>query len=514
MLIRNEKKKIRRLTKKLFRLLWRWLGLFLFQLSKLLSAPFFYLKTLFSSQEFRKNEIVNYKSFYHKFKQKIRVEAKIILGKKFEEESLNIARKPIIIGLWAVMILLGSFLIWSVTIKVNSTAIAHGKIVLDSNNKKIQHLEGGIIEKIYVVDGQKVEKFQPLIKLSETSAKANQELLNKQLFALRASKIRLEAEKDYQNNLNFSAMIKEYKDDPEFLKILDGEKELFFTRRKSINEKINILQQKIKQLRNEIQGLKSQSAAVSERIDLSNDEVKSLEQLYNEGIISKSKYLELRKQMSELTGNKGEYVANISKAFQAISETELEISNTKTEGLNQVLKDLQEVKTKIADLEERISASSDILSRTIISAPQSGIVNGLKFHTTGGVIAPGGEIMEIIPQDDELIVEVKVNPQDIDVVTVGLKARVRLSAYRSKVVPLLNGEVIKVSADSFLDQPTNSYYFLSRIKIDAKELKKLDNVRLYPGMPVEAYIVTGSRTFMRYIMDPITVSMRKAFREE
>lgn len=190
------------------------------------------------------------------------------------------------------------------------------------------------------------------------------------------------------------------------------------------------------------------------------------------------------------------------------------IINLKTETKNQVIKDLQETQTKIVDLEERSRAANDILYRTVITAPQSGIINGLKFHTQGGVIPPNAEVMELIPQDDELIVEVKVNPQDIDVVVDGLPARVHLSAYRSKIVPLLKGRVINVSANSFEEQQTNSSYFLTRIRIDREELRHLENVRLYPGMPVEAYVVTGSRTFFQYLFDPITVSVRRSIREE
>jgi HlyD family secretion protein/epimerase transport system membrane fusion protein len=218
--------------------------------------------------------------------------------------------------------------------------------------------------------------------------------------------------------------------------------------------------------------------------------------------------------LAELIGNYGEYLANIAKVKQAITESEFQILNLKTQSNNDVIKELQEIQTKIADLEERARATKDVLRRTIITAPQDGIVNGLKYHTQGGVISPGGEIMDLIPQDDELIVEIKVNPQDIDVVLKGLPARVILSAYRAKVVPPLEGKVINVSADSFTDQQNGASYFLARIRINKDELKQLEKVRLYPGMPTEAYIITGSRTFFQYLFDPITVSMRRALREE
>lgn len=515
MSFKQESKKAKRLTKRLLKHLKGRIADLASFLGKKLNDFRSYSKNLKNNKDFRKDEINKKKHKFKKIKQKVKVEAKLILNKKFEEESLNIARKPIIIGMWATLLLFGSFIIWGSTAKIYSTAIANGKIVVDSNKKIIQHLEGGIIEEIYIKGGDKVNAGDKLIRLSETSAKANQELLNKQLFALKATKIRLMSERDSKTDVNFSNLPKEYQDDQEFIKILGGELELFNIRKKSLNERIDILTQKKEQLKNEINGLKSQENAVDQRISMLSEESESLDQLYKDRIISKNRYLELKKQTAELEGNKGQYTANIAKVSQAISETELEITNIKTEKLNEILKELQEVQTKIADLEERTSASSDILTRTLITAPVSGIINNLKYHTKGGVISPGAEILEIIPQDEELIVEVRVNPQDIDVVTVGLNSKVRLSAYKSKAVPMLAGQVINVSADSFEDQQSGLSFFVARIKINDEEISKLTgDVRLYPGMPVESYIVTGSRTFLQYLFDPITISMRRAFREE
>jgi HlyD family type I secretion membrane fusion protein len=505
--MKKDIKKSKRLTKRLFNFLFRKFKEALVLLVAFVAAFIF-------KRDFRRRIFSNIKIFSHNSYRKTRISAKRTLKKKSDDESYNIARRPIIIGIWTSFLLIGLFLLWSVTARINSTAIAPGKVVLNSDKKKVQHLEGGIIEEIFVKNGDKVRKGQPLIKLSETSAKANKELLKKQLFALKVTKIRLESEIGEGLIPDFSSMAFEYKNDIDFVKIIDGERDLFLSGKKSTDERVSILLEKIKQLNNEIVALESQSTSVNERIYFLKQEDKSLSKLYKKGIISRSRYLEMKKQMSELQGNKGEYEANISKVRQVINETELEIANIKTEKMNEVIKELQEVKTKIADLEERAFASSDILHRTIIRAPQDGVVNDLKFHTKGGVIAPAGDIMEIIPQDDELIIEARVNPQDIDVVQVGLKSKVRLAAYKAKVVPMLQGEVINVSADSFQDQSNGSYYFTARIRINKQEVAKLKDVSLYPGMPVESYIVTGSRTFMRYLFDPLFVSMNRAFREE
>lgn len=515
MKFKKEFKKVRRLSKKLIKYLHQ-KAIILINFIILQCKNFiFYVKKLHKDPVFRDIEFKKGRKKIKKTQQKIKVEAKLILNKKLDEDSMNIGRKPIIIGIWSSFLLLGSFLLWSVTAQVNSTAIANGKIVVDSNKKIIQHLEGGIIEKIYVKGGDRIEAGDSLIRLSETSAKANQELLSKQLFALKAAKMRLISQRDDKEFIDFSEIANKYQNDVEFIKILDGERELFKIQRRSLKERINILRQKIAQLKDEIEGLRYQEDSVSKRIKMISEESGSLDKLYEESIISKTRYLELKKQTAELEGNRGQFSSNISKVSQAISETELEIANIKTEKLNETLKELQEVQTKIADLEERSSASSDVLTRILITAPVSGIINNLRYHTRGGVISPGAEILEIIPQDDKLIVEVRVNPQDIDVVTIGLDSKVRLSAYKSKAVPLLKGVVINVSADSFDDEQSGLSFFVARIKIDEDELGKLQkNVRLYPGMPVESYIVTGSRTFLQYLFDPITISMRRAFRED
>jgi HlyD family type I secretion membrane fusion protein len=511
----KEKRKVIFLLRKLLKYFRFKIINYIFSFYKKLCNFYLYCKNLIKNKKFFRDEVIRNKNFLLKIRQKFILEVKLILNKKFPDETLNIARKPIIIGMWSTILLFGCFLIWSFTAKIYSTAIAGGKIVVDSNKKIIQHFEGGIIEEIYIKSGDIVNVGDKIIRLSETSAKANKELLNKQIFALRAMKMRLTRERDNETSLDFSELAQEYNDDKEFLKILDGELELFTIRKKSLDEKIKILEQKKEQLKDEITGLKSQEIAVINRLEMLSEESASLDKLYKEGIISKSRYLELMKQRAELEGNKGQYAANISKVNQEISETNLAITNVKTEKLNEILKELQEVQTKIADLEERTSASDDVLHRTLITAPVSGIINNLKYHTKGGVIKGGDAIVEIIPQDEDLIVEVKINPQDIDVVTIGQVSKVRLSAYKTKEVPMLKGEVINVSADSFEDMQTGEAYFLARIKIYDEEISKLRNhVRLYPGMPVESYIVTGSRTFIEYLFDPITISMRRAFREE
>ncbi|MDD2840401.1 MAG: HlyD family type I secretion periplasmic adaptor subunit [Rickettsiales bacterium] len=468
-------------------------------------------------------------------KELIKKNAVIFFNKEYDQEDLNIARKPILIGIWTVFALVFVSIVWGVFVKIDSAAIAMGTVVLEANRKTVQHFEGGIIDEILVNEGDTVKNGQILIKLDETSSKAGLEVLKKQMFALQASKKRLEAERDRdiiknikpnpteegkepiknEDKLNFSEDIFTSNINEELSKIIEGEEKLFDTRNKTIDSQIDVLQQRIKQYEKQIDGLRAQERSISNRIVMARNELESSNQLYQRNIISETDYLAISKQVEELEGNKGEYVSNIAKTKQAIGETEMEIINTKTEWLNAIVKDLQDTQNKINDMQERLTASSDVLARTNIIAQQSGIVTNLRFHTKGGVIPANAPVLDIIPQNDKLVAEVKVNPKDIDVVSAGLKAKIRLLAYRQREVPLLHAKVINVSADVFQDEANGGvYYYKAKVEVNEKELSKLKNVKLYPGMPIEVFIVTGSRTFFQYLFTPISDSMRKAFREE
>lgn len=473
-----------------------------------------------------KSKTKNLRQKFHKTKEIIKKNAVIFFNKEYEQEDLNIARKPILIGIWAVLTLLFISVIWGLFMKIDSAAIAMGTVVVDSNRKTVQHFEGGIIDDIFVDEGDYVKQNQVLIKLNETSSKAGLEVLKKQMFALQVAKKRLEAERDRditksdnsdkenQNLLDFSDKIFETNNDPELNKTLEGEQKLFDTRNKTIDSQIDVLQQRIKQYDRQIDGLRAQEKSISNRIVMARNELESSKQLYQRNIISETDYLEIGKQVEELEGNKGEYVSNIAKTKQAIGETEMEIINTKTEWLNSIVKDLQDTQNRINDIQERLTASSDVVARTNIIAPQDGIITNLRFHTKGGVIPANAPILDIIPQNDKLVAEVRINPKDIDVAHDGLKAKIRLLAYRQREVPLLHAKVVTVSADVFQDESNKAYFYKAKVEVNSDELNKLKDVKLYPGMPVEVFIVTGSRTFFQYLFTPISDSMRKAFREE
>lgn len=438
-----------------------------------------------------------------------------IEGDYFDSLDEKIGRGPIRFGLWTIIVVFGSFFIWASFAPLSTAAVATGNVVLDTDKKTIQHLEGGIIDQILVHEGDYVEAGQALVRLSETAAKARADLLAAQYYSEKAASTRLMAERDGLDTLTFpEELVSKAKESEKVAEILDSQKRLFEARNQSLAGQIGILGQRKEQLDDEIDGLQAQEKSSKDQLALLNDEISVVSKLVSQGNAARPRLLALQRQAAEVQGRQGEYIAMIARARQTINETELEIINARNEYLNRVVAELREVQVKLSTLEEQVRASADILDRIIIAAPQSGIVTGLRFHTKGGVIAPGAEIMDIIPQDERLIVEAHVNPNDIDIVHRDLPARVRLSAYKTRNIPPLEGVVKTISADRFVNPSTQQAYYLARIVIDEAELASVENVALYPGMPAEVLIVTGERTLLSYLTSPIRDAMFRAFKEQ
>lgn len=424
------------------------------------------------------------------------------------------ARNAILFGVWLIALVFGVLLIWSILAPLNSAAIAPGKIVVDSNRKTISHYEGGIVEEILVSDGMVVEKNTPLLRLREVHAKAQVELLHSQLWNNLAIEARLIAERDDKEDIAFPDEIISRKENPEIRAIIDNQQSIFKSRTETLNGQLDILKTQIVKYEQEIEGLNAQQQATNRQINFLNEESKVVEQLLESGNAARPRLLGLKREAAEMVGRRGEYLSLKSKAQESISETRFSILKTQSEYRNGVLEELKETQQALSEVREKIASSADILERIVIRAPQRGIVNDLLAHTIDGVIKPGEKILDIVPLGDKMIVEARVSPLDIDVVRTDLPARVRLTAFKARKVPVLEGKVIFVSADQFNDQRTGESYFLARVEIDATELKSMQGVELYPGMPAEALIVTGSRSFMAYVMEPITDSFQHAFRQQ
>ena len=422
--------------------------------------------------------------------------------------------RPLLAAAIIILIFFGGFGTWAALAPLDSAALAPGRVTVASNRKTIQHLEGGIVKNLLVKEGDAVAGGQILIQLDDTQARARLELLLGRYDNLLATEARLMAERVSAAGIRFPDSLTSRRDQPQVAKLLDAETALFEVRRRSIEGRIRIFHKRIAQLKKEISGLAAQVAAEDDQLVLIADERLSLETLFKKGVVGKSRLLRLKREEAKLKGDRGEHLSLITKARQRIGEPELEIIDIKNKMLNQVVGGLHDTQAELVEVSERLKAAEDILVRSDIRAPQAGVVMGLNVHTEAGVIAPGQRLLDIVPEDDTLVIEAQVTPNDIDVVYAGLPAQVRLTAFKQRNTPMLEGKLTRVSADSFTDERSGASYFLARVAIDAVELKKLDGRELYPGMGAEVMIKTGKRTTMDYILAPLTDSLRQAFRED
>jgi membrane fusion protein, epimerase transport system len=419
-----------------------------------------------------------------------------------------------IIGAAIVAMFFGVFGTWAAMAPLNTAAIASGEVMVDGRRKTIQHFEGGIVSEILVKDGTVVKTGQVLVRLQQTQAQAMLSLVDGRSIAARALAARLTAERDGRETLTFPAVMRAAEKDPQVGEAMDGQRRIFDARRDSLASRTALLRKRDAQVRTEISGLRAQIKADDRQLELIEEELAGIRSLVQRGLVAKPRLLALERRAAEIGGNRGKNVAAVARAEQSIGETRLKIEELRTERLNEVVRELREVESQLQDLGERRSASSDVLSRTEIRAPIGGTVVGLKVATSGGVIAAGEAIMDIVPTDSRLIVEAKVSPQDIDVVRAGLAAQVRFTALSQRNTVPVDGEVVSVSADRLSDQFTPEGYYLARIGLPAGIQEFLGDVTLQPGMQAEVMIATGANTALGYFMKPIAESFNRAFRED
>ena len=423
--------------------------------------------------------------------------------------------KPIwIAGMLVLVLGFGAFALWASVAPIDGAAVAPGQLAVESNRKTVQHFEGGIVDEILVQEGDHVEKGQVLVRLDDTEASAQLEIVRSQYLGLLARAARLIAERDGADTIDFPPHLLKERKDPRIAEAIDGEERVFGSRRKALQGEKDVLEQGIVQLEEQIIGLEAQAETKLKRIDLYQEEIEGLKALFTKGLGDKSRLREWERMVAELEGERAEHQASIAATRVKISETKLQIVQLDRQQNTEVNSELREVETKLTDLAERQRALKKTLERTEIVAPVSGNVVAVNLHTIGGVVRSGEPILDIVPMDENLIVEAQVNPVDIDRVFPGLDADLRMSAFNARTTPTIPGKVLTVSADSLTDERSGMSYFLARVKVTPEGMEKLKGKTLQPGMPVQVMIITGERTFIEYLMQPITDIFATAFKED
>jgi HlyD family secretion protein len=423
-------------------------------------------------------------------------------------------RLHLIVGLAVVVILAGGLGGWASTAEISGALIAPGQIVVESNVKKVQHPTGGVVGEVLARDGDIVKAGDILVRLDDTVTKASLAIVTKNLDAQWARAARLEAEQRGLDKITFPPQLLTRINDADVKSLILSETKLFEVRVNGRTGQKAQLRERITQLNEEISGLSAQERAKDQEIALVEKELAGVRDLYEKHLVQISRLTTLERDAARLNGERAQYIASRAQAKGKITETELQIIQVDKDMVSEVSKDLRETNDKIGEFVERKVTAEDQLRRTDIRAPQDGMVLQSAVHTVGGVITAGDAVMMIVPQADDLQVEAKVNPQDIDKLQIGQKTLLRLSAFNQRTTPELNGVVTRVSPDVTTDQRTGQSYYTIRVSMAPEEVARLGDAKLIPGMPVEAFVQTGDRTLISYLMKPLSDQLMRAFREK
>ena len=422
-------------------------------------------------------------------------------------------RRHMAVALLAISLLVGGIIASAVFVEINGAVIAPGSVVVETNVKRVQHLEGGIVQQIHVREGQAVEAGDLLVRLDDTLTRAGLAVVVARLQELQAQEARLGAERDGRPTLTVPGALAAHQADPKVAAALDGQRNLLEARLASREGRKAQLAEQIKRFEERIAGLRTQRNAKSTEIQLVAKELEDLSGLLEKGLVQQSRITGLQRDMARLEGERGGFVSEMSQAAQAISERRIQILQIDEEMRAEVVEQLQAVRAEIAQLTEERVAAEEQLNRIDIRAPRTGFVHQLSVHTVGGVVAPGEDLMLIVPHEDVLLIEAQVAPTDIDQLAPAQAAMIRLPGFDQRTTPELRAQILTVSADLMQDPVTGESYYRARLALTEDELARLNGKTLLPGMPVEAFVHTGSRTILSYLVKPLSDHITHAFRD-
>jgi len=403
---------------------------------------------------------------------------------------------------------------WAATAQISGALISPGSVVVDSNVKKVQHPTGGVVGELFARDGDHVKAGDVLLRLDDTVTRANLAIVTKGLTELYARKARLAAERDGTDTMPVPSELAERSNDPDAKEALSSERKLFDLRRKARLGQKEQLRQRVAQLNEQITGLAAQQDAKTKETKLIEQELVGVHDLWLKNLVQLNRLTSLERDAAKIEGERGQLIASAAEAKGKISETELQILQIDQDLSSDVAKELRETDSKIGEYVERKVTAEDQLKRVDIRAPQDGIVFQSTANTVGGVVTAGDQIMLVVPESDLLMVEVKVDPKDIDQVQFGQAVVLRFTAFNARTTPEINGAVSRIAADTSTDQRTGQTYYVARIAITPDEIARLGEVKLTPGMPVEAFIQTGARTMLSYLVKPLHDQLMRSFREK
>lgn len=430
-----------------------------------------------------------------------------------QEDAKSPLRKLIIAGVTTIAVAFGGFFGWAYSAELGSAAVALGTVIVDSKRKTISHFEGGILDRLLVQEGDVVTVGQPLVRLDNTRAQSELRSLQSRRVGLIAKLARLRAEQAGETEIKFPENFGG-SDDIAAENAMRAEQIFFQKRSSQKTSRIDVQQKTIEQYTEQAKASTAQIAATDRQITLITEQRDAIAGLVKKGFAQKSKLTEIETRLSELAGNRGEYAGDKAKAEQAKAGAEFSLTGIETDMQSEIAGEITTSQTDLADTEERIVAAKDVMRRVEIRSPQAGIVDNIRLRTPGGVVAAGEPILDIVPENEPMVVEMKISPRDIDGVAVNSAVQVKLTAFNQRSLSPLDGKVTFVAADQLIDEKNDTAYFVARAEIAPQSLASNPSIKLYPGMPAEVLIVHKARRAIDYIAGPITDSFNRAFRED
>lgn len=405
-------------------------------------------------------------------------------------------------------------LLWAMFAPLDAAVIANGVISAEGNRKTVQHLEGGMLRKILVHEGQRVKAGQILFELDPTQANAAAGITKNQYVALKAMEARLLAERDQRAAISFPADLTSQRADPMVARALADEQAQFLERRQTIRGQVDLINAQRDQWNSEIDGIDRQTQGLKDQLGFIQDELNDLRKIYDKGLVPRPRLLALEREQASLSGAIGKLTADRAKAVQGISETQLKIRQIKQQFYQEVSQSITETRVKLAEVTEKEVVASDAQRRINVISPVNGTAQNLRFFTEGAVVRPAEPLVDIAPDDEAFVIQAHFAPTDVDNVHAGMVTEVRLPAFHSREIPVLNGKIESISRDRLVDPEGKNAYFLGIVRVDVKQLPKQFRVKVTAGMPAQVIVPTGERTVLQYLFQPLRDTLRTTMREE
>lgn len=432
-----------------------------------------------------------------------------------EESIKQRVRRPILVGSAIVAIFVLGLGVWAAATPLSSGISAQGQVRVESNRKTLRHRETGVVRAIYVKEGDRVRAGQPLIKFDDVQAKSQVSVLQSGYDSFLAQNARYEAEATDKNSISFPQELTTRMSDPQVAEVIRDQQFLFSSRLQLFSSQKSVLQQRMDQLDTRIDGLQAQVDAIDEQVRLTQEELAGYRTLNEKGFAPKTLILRYERSLADLAGRKGALISDITRTREQMGETRMQLASLRDQRQSEAAEGLRDMQTRMSDVSPRLIAAKEALDDTMVRSPVDGFVLNLTQHTVGGVAGAGEYLMDVVPANEPLVVSVKIRPQDIDDVRIGMTARVQLVGLNQRFVSPIPGKVMTVSADQRTDEKSGQGYFLADLRINPQDVQKFANgARLTPGMPASALIVTGKRTIWGFLVSPITDTLHDAFREQ